>query len=380
MPGIYLHIPFCVKKCSYCDFVSQEDTSCMEAYAAALQREIKLCSKAYPYRRYDTIFIGGGTPSVMPSALLCGIISNLKCSFDIAPSAEITMEANPGTVDGEKLSACRDAGVNRISFGVQSLDDDILKKIGRIHSRKESLAAISLARDIGFFNISADLMYGLPGQDTAAYLRAVEGVAAAGVTHISAYSLILEEGTPMHAAAKAGLVALPDEDEIWEMEKRGTDRLGELGYERYEISNYAKGGFYCAHNMNYWDNGEYLGLGLNSHSALRIAGAWTRWNNTKDLQNYMDCLQMGRLPVEERTQIGRNEEMFECVMLGLRKVKGISLEGFSARFGTDVQDAYAGAVKTLITKGWLAVQDGRMRLTAIGLDMQNQALLHFLDA
>ncbi len=380
MPGIYLHIPFCVRKCGYCDFVSLEDRSCMEAYAEALKREIKLCLKKYPYRRYDTVFIGGGTPTVMPSALLCGILSEVKDCFDIAPMAEITMEANPGTIDKEKLWACREAGVNRISLGVQSLDDGILKKIGRIHSQKEALAAISLARDAGFLNIGADLMYGLPGQNAAAYLRAVEGVAAAGVTHVSAYSLILEDGTPMHAAVKAGLLTLPDEDEIWEMEERGTHRLGKLGYERYEISNYAKGRLYCAHNVNYWDNGEYLGLGLNSHSAMRIAGAWTRWNNTSELQRYMDYLQNGRQPVEECAPINKKEEMFESVMLGLRKIEGISMEGFSHRFGIEIQDAYAGAIETLTDKGWLTVLEGRLRLTVDGLDMLNRALLYFLDA
>ena len=212
----------------------------MEDYAAALKREIMLCAKEYPHRRYDTVFIGGGTPSVMPLALLCGIIDQLREAVDVSLGAEMTIEANPGTVDREKLQAYRNAGINRISFGVQSLDDEILKKIGRIHSQGDALASLALAREAGFENINADLMYGLPGQDTAAYLRAIVGVAAAGVTHISAYSLILEEGTPMDAAARAGRVVLPGEDETWEMDKQGTHRLNRLGYERYEISNYAK--------------------------------------------------------------------------------------------------------------------------------------------
>lgn len=378
MAGLYLHIPFCVQKCAYCDFVSFADAEPLQAYLSALTKEIGLAARRFPATAYDTVFIGGGTPSIVSAEDMAGLLAALRSAFTIAPGAEFTVECNPGTVNAQKLQAYRLGGANRLSLGLQSAEDSLLRAIGRIHDFAQFEASLRLAREAGFQNINVDLMYGLPGQSLDQYLSSIRSVAALGLEHISAYSLILEEGTPLYMRVKAGEAALPDEDEVCDMQDAGRALLAELGYERYEISNYAKPGFACRHNINYWQNGPYLGLGLAAHSAMEIGG-WRRWSNHAEMEAYLAALEREELPILEQRRIPRAEAMFECVMLGLRMLKGVERPAFLARFGLDVCAAYPEAVEALSALGWAEATPGALRLTQAGLDMENSALLYFLE-
>lgn len=385
MPSIYIHIPFCIKKCAYCDFVSFENMPFMAQYCNALKAEMEVSAFCIPHVNFDTVFLGGGTPSTLPLGAIKSILDTLKMRFSIAESAEITMECNPGTVSLDKLKEYRAAGVNRLSFGLQSASDALLKGIGRIHTYDDFLNSYALARQAGFSNINVDVMYGLPNQTVREISETLNALFVFRPEHISAYSLILEEGTPLHACVERGEVRLPDEEEVYVQHRTCIEMLQNNGYERYEISNYARRGlqakspFRCRHNLNYWNNGEYLGIGLNAHSAMRLEGAFTRWSNTANLQEYLLCTDSGALPIEEKQIIGKDEEMFECVMLGLRQTDGIELEAFEKRFHESVHAHYDSAIAKLVSLHWLEIENGFIRLTDIGLDMQNEALLYFMD-
>lgn len=375
MSGLYIHIPFCRRKCAYCDFVSFADHTHMRPYLAALRDELRLRAAQPCFSRFDTVFIGGGTPSLLPGEALADILHTVRACFSLSPDAEISVECNPGTLDADKLRAYRDAGVNRLSLGLQSASNALLKRIGRIHTWEDFCKTYADAQAAGFENINVDIMYGLPAQRAADHEETLRALGALSPAHVSAYSLILEEGTPLYAQAPV----LPDEEETYAMHRQTIQTLRAMGYERYEISNYAKPGYACKHNLNYWDNGSYLGVGLNAHSAWRMDGRWTRFSNTADLPRYLDALQKGRLPVQEETAIGRQEEMFECVMLGLRKLEGVREADFFARFGMSLAAVYPAALTALRAQGWLVRDAAGIRLTDAGLDMQNRVLLYFMD-
>ncbi len=380
MAGLYIHIPFCRSKCRYCDFVSFADIEGMGDYCAALRREMRLSAAALPKQQYDTVFFGGGTPSILPEGAVAVLLDALRASFEIVRGAEITIEANPGTLTAGKLREYRDAGVNRLSIGLQSTNDALLETIGRIHRCADFVQNYECARAQGFSNISADIMYGLPGQTVKDHMDAIETLYKLGAEHISAYSLIVEEGTPLYTDVTGGAESLPAEDDVYLMHRRGMEFLETLGYARYEISNYAKPGFASRHNLNYWDNGAYLGLGLAAHSAMRIDGKWTRFANTARLADYIGSCGQGYRPLAaEPEEIPRGEEMFETVMLGLRKTEGISEAAFQARFGAGIETVYGAALAELAGKGWLLREAGFCRLTKEGLDFQNEALLAFMD-
>lgn len=379
MPGIYVHIPFCRKKCKYCDFVSFPDLSCEDLYFVALVSEIRRYAPMMKERSFDTVFIGGGTPTVLKPGRLSALMSELKNAFNIAENAEITCEANPESLTEEKLSELACSGVNRLSIGLQSADDVVLRRIGRVHTRGDFLRAVASARKAGFTDINVDVMHGLPGQTAKSYISTLELLLELDIPHISSYSLILEEGTPLFDEVACGETILPDPDETADMEDAGAELLESAGVHRYEISNYAKCGLECRHNLGYWNNGEYLGLGLNSHSALRIRGEWTRFNNTEVLSEYVRELGEGKLPVRNTQSIDREEEMFETVMLGLRKINGISRGEFFERFALDPVVKYAPAIAELELDGMITVTDERLFLTKRGLDFQNEALLRFMD-
>lgn len=381
MAGLYIHIPFCKKKCLYCDFVSRADCSAelQERYTGALLRELDALGKRFSDKTVSTVFIGGGTPSVMPSGAIARILAAAKNAFHILPDAEITAESNPNTLSEGKLEEFLTAGINRLSLGVQSANDLLLKRIGRIHSFQEAEETYKAARRAGFSNINIDIMYGLPGQDFEDHLKTIDIIAGLAPEHISAYSLILEENTPLYDMVERGNIALPDEDEEFDMHARGITQLIGHGYERYEVSNYAKPGFYCRHNLNYWANGEYIGAGVAAHSAYRENGLWTRHSNTSSVDEYIQKAEESASPIEDTQVISKAEEMFETIMVGLRKTHGISDAEFSAQFGVSVLNAYPNAIAKLQKQGHITTKDGNIRMTESGLDMLNAALVLFME-
>lgn len=381
MPGLYVHIPFCVRKCRYCDFFSLAQPERMERYLSALYQEAHMLAR-HDWGTFDTVFFGGGTPSLLSGAQAQALLHELKQCFAIAPDAEISFECNPGTLDKEKLHAYRNAGINRLSIGVQSLDNGLLQRIGRIHTKDAFFESFRLSREAGFQNINVDVMHGLPGQRKEDYLHTLSEVVSLSPAHISAYGLILEEGTALFDDVAAKRETLPDEDDVYEMQDAGIAYLEQQGYSRYEVSNFAKPGYACRHNIGYWANGPYLGIGASAHSAwrLNVGGTpqWTRWNNPADLDLY---LKEATAPLLERTltPIPYEEEAFETVMVGLRTIAGISLADFEARFEKRFKDFYPHTVAALLKKGWLIISPTHAYLTKAGLDMQNAALQHFLD-
>ena len=378
MAGIYLHIPFCVRKCAYCDFVSFAEGAVPEAYIDALMQEIELvaCDGAYP-AAFDTIFFGGGTPSLLAGEQMRRVMEQLNAHFDIRANAERSMEMNPGTVTKEKLEAYRSAGINRISIGLQSTHDTLLQQIGRIHTFAQFEETLRSAREAGFDNINVDLMHGLPNQSVAQYLDSLKTACDLDVQHISAYSLILEEHTPLFDRVQKGEIAPPDEDLVADMQDAGIDYLEKRGFHRYEISNFAREGYACWHNLNYWRNGEYLGFGIAAHGVVRDR-KWTRYANVSTLEEYDRLLSRGKRPLSETIRLSPRDEMFECVMLGLRLVRGIDRAAFAARFGLDVAEAYPYAMEQLTKRGWLIETEEAIALNRKGLDLQNEALGFFM--
>lgn len=378
MSGIYLHIPFCVKKCAYCDFVSFAEGSVRQTYMEALLQEIDLVAREglYP-AAFDTVFFGGGTPSLLSGAQMAQHMNSLRAHFDIRADAEISMEVNPGTATPEKLAAYRAAGINRLSIGLQSTHDALLRQIGRIHTYSQFEATLKAAREAGFDNINVDLMHGLPNQTLEQYVDSLETVCDLDVSHISAYSLILEEGTPLYDSVLRGEITVPDEDIVADMQDAGIDYLEQRGYFRYEISNFAKPGFECRHNLNYWRNGEYLGFGVAAHAATR-AKCWTRFANVSTMEEYLRLIARKRRPLSETIRLSPRDEMFECVMLGLRLVCGVDRTQFLARFGIDVVEAYPYAMEQLQKRNWITLTEESLALNRKGLDLQNEALGFFM--
>lgn len=378
MAGLYIHIPFCKRKCRYCDFISFSGVSDFTPYLDALMSEIRMLSPMMKERSFDSVFIGGGTPSYLPEGAIGRLLTEVQNCFCIVPDAEITIESNPDSITECKLSEYLNAGINRLSIGLQSTDDDVLSLIGRVHDLKQFLSAVDLARHAGFSNINADIMHGLPGQSIRSYLDTIALLAKLGIEHISSYALILEEGTPLYSDVSDGRIELPNADDVADMEDAGFELINELGYRRYEISNFAIPGFECRHNLNYWNNGEYLGLGLNAHSAMRLRGKWMRWANKDTLSDYIrDCAE-SKLPVAFSDDIALCEEMFETIMVGLRKIDGIDRSSFKNRFGIDPVEHYASAVSEAVLEGNMLVSDDTIRLTKRGLDFQNEVLLKFM--
>ena len=392
MLSLYLHFPFCKRKCSYCDFCSAAaDGATVAAYCRALEAEIRLEAKRYGHMPVDTVFLGGGTPSVVPAPLMRGVLSALRESFAIRPDAEFTSEANPGTVTAEWLATLREAGMNRLSLGVQAIQPHLLKTLGRIHDFAQARETIALARGQGIGNINADAMFGLPGQSMGEYMDTLRALAGEGVTHISAYALIVEEGTPLHARVHRREVVPASDDMAADMLEAGVDLLAGLGYARYEISNFAREGFLCRHNMGYWRQKLYLGLGASAASLLPPDGAggaegvdvaYLRRSNTLDVQAYTAALLHGLDTPAEITSVTRRDAMFETVMLGLRTVAGVRLADFHAMHGQAPDTVYGEAIATLHAQGLLdeaALAEGRLALTRRGLAVQNTALMPFLQ-
>lgn len=365
---IYIHIPFCVQKCAYCDFLSAPaDEAVRERYIDALKEEIRQQKSFGSEYKVISIFIGGGTPSILEGAQIAEILKEIRNYFAVEADAEITIECNPGTLSEDKLSCYKKSGINRLSLGLQSADNQELKLLGRIHTYEEFLESFSLARKVGFGNLNVDLMSALPGQTKESWQETLRQVIALNPEHISAYSLIIEEGTPFYERYKPGgqeEYLLPDEDLERQMYYDTGDILGAAGYERYEISNYAKPGFECRHNLGYWERREYLGLGLGASSLIK----GVRYQNHKKLSAYLK----GDYTHEEVQKLTRREEQEETMFLGLRKAEGVLLT-------EELLEVYKGTLQRLQQKGLLLWEGGRVRLTDLGIDVSNYALAEFLQ-
>lgn len=372
---LYLHMPFCVRKCAYCDFLSfPTDQETQNLYTRRLREDIDAMGKKYGDIPVDTIFIGGGTPSVPDSALIVGIMEHVRKAFHVAEGAEISMEANPGTVTREKLTDYRRAGINRLSFGLQSANDRELKLLGRIHTWAEFLESFHLARECGFTNINIDLMSALPGQTRESWKDTLKRVTDLNPEHISAYSLIIEDGTPFGEkyGSEEGRKLLPDEDSEREMYHETKRFLQDCGYERYEISNYAKPGRACRHNIGYWTGVPYLGLGLGASSYMDGC----RFAVNSDMKQYLEEKPGMFTDVEKLTKKDMEEEFF---YVGLRMTAGVSLTEFERRFGVSAKDVYPGLMETFVEEKAAVFQGDRFVLTDYGLDVSNYIMAQFLQ-
>ncbi|MBR3241103.1 MAG: radical SAM protein [Parasporobacterium sp.] len=444
---LYLHIPFCVRKCNYCDFVSfAGKDACFESYVQAICNEICAYGKFFGDREISSVYFGGGTPSILPAELLVRIMETIRNNFSLEKTkekkenarvfldrfrikkadkqskpldlTEVSVECNPGTVDKQKLRAYKKAGVNRLSFGLQSADPEELKTIGRIHTFDDFTDALEFARETGFQNLNVDLMQAVPGQSIESWRKTLFLTALWKPEHISAYSLIVEEGTPFFEQQKKGLLNLPDEDTERRIYYYTKEFLEKSGYYRYEISNYAVPGYECRHNAGYWRRKEYLGLGLNASSMTDEV----RRKNTADLKTYLSAFEnperalkivseaceqfaqkepaaaimnpvseqdgsaggskavqaTGSKVIEEIHRLSRKEQMEEYMFLGLRMAEGIQKQDFFDTFGQDFDFTYGDVVYDLKTKELLEETDGRLFLTERGVDVSNQVFSEFL--
>lgn len=376
---LYIHIPFCFKKCAYCDFLSFScDEKTQIAYADALIREIEYYGAQMKDSFVTTIFVGGGTPTWLNEDKMVEIFDAIYTYFNVSSDAEISIECNPGTVTMEKLEKYRRAGVNRLSIGLQSADDEELQILGRIHTFEKFVKTYEMARNAGFANINVDLMSGIPYQTAEKFLHTLQKVVRLKPNHISAYSLIVEPGTPFYEAYKndlerqeAGLQTeiLPTEDEVYRITKLTQQYLAQAGYEQYEISNFAQPGFECVHNVGYWTRENYLGLGLGAASLIDNI----RYTNTSDLHAYLE----GELRVEEMP-VSRKAQMEEFMFLGLRMNCGVTRQQFQDAFGIPIEGIYKEALEHLKAEEMLEIRAGQIVLTEKGQDLSNYALAQFL--
>lgn len=411
--SIYIHIPFCVRKCFYCDFLSfpVSGFESMESYVNLLRQELLEAAPFYRQHRVISVFLGGGTPSVLLPGQVAGIMDEVRTCYCLAEDAEISIEMNPGTVDDRKLHEYIACGINRASIGLQSTDDGELKRIGRIHDYSTFTKTYEAVRKAGFCNVNIDLMAALPGQGVASYEKTLRRTAALMPEHISAYSLILEEGTPLYE--KREKYCFPTEEEDRAMYLLTRDYLASVGYHRYEISNYAREGFACRHNMVYWQRGDYVGFGLGAASMVDN----TRWGNPGRMEEYRDYV--GRIsravqretgcvakectgkPVRQagecaggtgnmagkyvpggyaadRQVLTLQEQMEEYMFLGLRMMCGVGRQAFEQEFGCQVEEVYGEALDKLYRQKLLVQDQDRIRLTDFGIDVSNYAMSQFL--
>lgn len=373
---LYLHIPFCVSKCKYCDFLSASSgEEQRQIYVERLCRRIRYWSDVIHNYGYEivSIFVGGGTPSILTEAQITQVFEAVYESFPIREDAEITLEMNPGTDVKDKLPVYRELGINRLSMGLQSADNEELKCLGRIHTYEDFRQVYQWAREAGFTNINVDLMSAIPGQTLESYEDTLRKVADLEPEHISAYSLIIEEGTPFYERYGEGRHAeeLPDEDIERQMYVRTGEILEDYGYHRYEISNYAKDGYECRHNLGYWDRKEYLGLGAGASSLMDHI----RWKEPDHIGPSTGLVLEER---EDFTRLRRKDEMEEFMFLGLRKINGVSEHDFYKSFRVSMDEIYKESIENLIKEGLLVREEDRIRLTDRGIDLSNYALSQFL--
>ncbi len=359
--GLYIHIPFCVRKCNYCDFCSKPPTgNDFDKYFSRLKSEFREYKRT-PKIRVNTVFIGGGTPSLLPVGYFTRLFDLVRDSFDLCPDCEITTEINPGTLTRERAIEYKALGISRISIGLQSIHENELKRLGRIHSYDDFLASFSLLSELGFDNISVDLMYGIPEQTSESLTKTLSAVTSLNPSHISLYGLIIEDGTEFGREWKG--LPLPTEDEECDMYYLACERLRDAGYSHYEISNYAKTGFECRHNLKYWNTDEYIGIGATAHSFFE----GKRYGNTRDLFEIV------------RDPAANDESSYdEYVMMRLRLSEGISLSEFKRKFGFDFTDGRDKILSELENHGLLTLNGDRLALTEHGFYVSNSILTEIL--
>lgn len=383
MTELYVHLPFCRSKCLYCDFASwagQEER--MGEYVDAVLREGKARAVALGNPAVDTVFLGGGTPSVLPAALLDQLLEGLLRLFPLKPGAEFTTEANPGTLTRPWLETAAAHGINRLSLGMQALQPSLLRTLGRIHDFDQVQQSVALARACGLQNISLDLMFGLPGQSRAMWRASLEAALSLEPQHLSCYGLIPEEGTQLSAMLQDGQLTLPDEEEERLMYDDCLTLLQEQGYRQYEISNFAKPGYACRHNLGYWRQVPYLGLGASAASMLPAETAdvaYQRQTNPRSIPAYLSMVRDGTWTQRETEPVTRAEARFETMMLGLRTMEGVSESTFLALHGVSLAACYGPRLQVLKSRGLLEYADGRWFLTRRGMDIQNSVLVELMD-
>ena len=374
--AVYIHIPFCTNKCFYCDFNSYvvQGQPVMD-YLRALEREMEMTVSRHPADRIDSIFVGGGTPTVLTPEQMAYFLRSVMDYFGARSSGcEFTMEANPGTTDSEKLAVMREGGVNRISFGVQSFDNRLLKTIGRIHDTDDVYRSIENARRAGFDNLSIDLMLGLPNQTAADFEATLAEALRLGLEHYSAYSLKIEENTLFYTLYQKNELPLPEEEEELNMYLAAIRKMKDAGYEQYEISNFAKPGRSSRHNQAYWRNQAYYGLGAGAHGYI----SGMRHVNIKGVQAYIEACKSG-LPIKETHRVSRREAMEDFMMVGLRMLSGVTDEAFRAQFGVRISDVFEPQLKKLVENGLLIAEEGRYRLSEQGVLFGNEVFGAFLE-
>ena len=368
MSGIYVHIPFCKQKCTYCDFTSFPNRlNFAEAYMACLYKEMEMRAKELEKETFDTVYFGGGTPSVIDPRYIYGAMKQIKKCFHLTANAEITIEMNPGTVSETKIATYKRAGINRFSIGLQTAIDSQLENLGRIHTAREYLYCTSLLKGENF---SADVMLGLKGQTKEDVRKTVELAAGSGAKHVSMYALTPEDGTPIYTDYLNG--ELPTGDEVAELYEYGRALLAEKGYLRYEVSNFARKGYESRHNLNYWRRGEYIGFGVSASSFFY----GRRFMNTLNLDEYMKCILSGFLPVIDNEEVTQEDAKFEFIMLGLRTVYGVSAKKYREAFGTDWHDDFRLAYEK--TRPFLEEEEDVTRIKDEYLYVQNTILSEYV--
>ncbi len=373
--GLYVHIPFCEQKCSYCDFYSLVKTEEIEnRYVNALLFEIKSYKDRCKDYEVDTIFIGGGTPSYLKPENIKLIMQEISNTFLLPADCEITMEANPNSINKEKAIQYKSCGINRVSLGIQSLDDNVLKFIGRLHDSKEAIKAIKAIKEAGISNINADIMFGIPSQNVENIINSLSKIIKEDVNHISFYSLKLEEGTPMFSMEEKGLIKTLDDDSEREMYYAGREFMENNGYFQYEISNFSKSNYECKHNIKYWAGGDYIGFGPFAHSCFEDK----RYNNISDINVYCNNINYPQKYRQLNEVLNKESKMFEYIMLGLRMNKGINIDDFNIKFETSFLELHKDKVEKLLNNGLITFKENIIKLSKKGMDISNYVFEEFL--
>lgn len=378
--GLYIHYPFCLKKCLYCDFNSTASSLFKpQEYVSLLLDEMELRRRALPGAvSAPTLYLGGGTPSLMGPELVGRLIDAAARLFGLESGAEVTLEANPGTVTAEKLAGYRAAGVNRLSLGIQSFEDRLLSALGRVHTAREAVDAFEAARRAGFYNISIDLMHSLPEQSLTRWREALAKGISLSAEHVSAYALSVEEETPFAGLFAAGKLPLPGEEEAARMFEATCELLSRAGYLHYEISNFARPGRASRHNSAYWSRESYLGFGAGAHSLLNLDGAGRRWKNACELPAYAEALGRGSIPERETEILTVDDAVSECFFLGLRMLDGLDLSRLESIYGREPLARHLAEAERLIAVGTLIREANTIRLHPGAVILANNVFSRFL--